>query len=287
MRSIRFRFGQIVAWFFRLGSLRLARIVFRGVSTPTVLSMPFYGHELFMDVSRASGPQLLWLQGKRHIKERSLLEKVASPGMTIIDVGANIGYYALIFASLTAANGRVVCLEPDPDNLRELSLNVRNNRLESVVTITPTAVGDFDGTIGFETGTNGRVTQNGTSTVPVTKLDSLGLFKCDLIKIDVEGYEGAVLDGARETIKKFRSTIFLELHPDLLTSHTHGEIVSFLRERYSNLSAYRPTGGRLVTKTLCAYDFLSPLTEAKDVGALVETYESRTAREPCWIIARA
>lgn len=287
MTALRFRFGQIVAWFFRLGSLRLARIVFRGVGAPTVLSMPFYGHELFMDVSRSSGPQLLWLQGKRHVKERSLLETLARPGMAIVDVGANIGYYALILASLAGPEGRVICLEPDPDNLRELNMNVRNNRLERNVVIKSTAAGDFEGTIGFEAGTNGRVTQNGEVTVQVTKLDSLGLAKCDAIKVDVEGYEGAVLDGARETIEKFRPAIFLELHPDLLTSHTHGQIVSFLRERYSNLSAYRPTRGNLVTKTLCAYNFLSPLTEAKDIGALVDTYESRTATEPCWIIARA
>src|SRR5438067_3530420 len=145
--------------------------------------MPFYGHELFMDVSRSSGPQLLWLQGKRHVKERSLLENLARPGMTIIDVGANIGYYALILTSLAGAEGRVICLEPDPDNLRELNMNVRKNRLERNVTVKPIAAGDFDGTIGFEAGTNGRVAPGGQVTVPVTKLDSLGLAKCDAIKV--------------------------------------------------------------------------------------------------------
>ena len=286
MATLRFLLGRLIASVYRLSALRLARITFRSAPAPTILSTGFYGNRLFMDVSRSSGSQLLWLQGKRHIKERSVLERLARPGMTVVDVGANIGYYALLFASAVGDKGHIICLEPDPDNLRELQMNVCNNGLEEIIAVKPMAAGDLDGTIKFEAGPNGRVVADGSIAVGVTRLDSLDLTSADLLKVDVEGYEGSVLDGAKETINKFRPVLFLELHPWLLTEHTHAGIVSFLRQRYSSLTAYSPTRGNLVTKALCAYSCISPVTRATNINALVETYESKTAKEPCWIVAR-
>src|SRR4051794_17508549 len=98
--STRHTLGQWTAWIYRLSLLRLSRIVFRDVRPGTIRLMEFYDRQLFLDVSRCSGNQLLWLEGVRHIKERLLLEEIVRPGMTVLDVGANVGYYALIFVSL-------------------------------------------------------------------------------------------------------------------------------------------------------------------------------------------
>ena len=207
MATLRFLLGRLIASLYRLSALRLARIIFRHATEPTVLFRNFYGRKLFMDVSRSSGSQLLWLHGARHIKERFLLEGLLRPGMTVIDVGANIGYYALLFASAVGDKGHIICLEPDPDNLRELQMNVCNNGLEEIIAIKPVAAGDLDGTIKFEAGPNGRVVADGLIAVGVTRLDSLDLTSADLLKVDVEGYEGSVLDGARETIEIGRAHV--------------------------------------------------------------------------------
>jgi FkbM family methyltransferase len=159
--------------------------------------------------------------------------------MMVIDVGANIGYYALLFGALMQNKGRIICLEPDPSNLNELHLNVSNNHLGKLVAIEAVAAGSYDGTARFVPGLNSYASPTGSMTVPIRRIDNLSLSQVDFIKIDVEGYEGAVLEGAIETIGKFHPTVFLELHPHLLTKHTHEEIISTLKNTYGRVMAYR------------------------------------------------
>src|SRR5688572_25994764 len=125
--------GRAVAFLYRLNTLRLATIIFRGVDSPTVVRRRFYGRSLVLDVSRANPQKLLWLQGRRFVQERFLLQRFVRPGMTVVDVGANIGYYTLMFASFVDGHGRVFSIEPDPTNLRELRANVAENKLETLV----------------------------------------------------------------------------------------------------------------------------------------------------------
>jgi FkbM family methyltransferase len=239
-----------------------------------------------MDVSRSSGQQLLWLQGERYVKERALFKALIHPSMTIVDVGANIGYYALMFSSLLHDNGMIVCLEPDPDNLRELRTNISRNRLDNIVAIRPVAAGASDGTAMFEAGSNGRIVPEGSIEVPIVAIDSLGLPKVNFLKIDVEGYEGSVLDGARKTIEQDRPTLFLELHPRLLTDHTHRDVVLLVQKYYSRVTVYRVARGNMLLRFLRDYDWLSFLVEVKEINALSREYELGKISEPCWIVAR-
>ncbi len=75
-------------------------------------------------------------------KERQVLRSVIRPGMTAVDVGANIGIYSRYPARLCGPNGRVVAFEPSPDNLARLKANL--GRLPNV-TIHASAVGDWSG----------------------------------------------------------------------------------------------------------------------------------------------
>ena len=161
--------------------------------------------------------------------ETMMIRKLVGSVDVFVDVGANIGFYALMLNSYLNGQGAIICLEPDPTNLIELLANVAANRLEQQISILPMAAGSEDGTVSFEPGLNAHAAENGTMQVAVRKLDSLNLTQVDFIKMDVEGYEGAVLDGARSLIERCRPTLFLELHPQLLTTHSHGEIVQFLQ----------------------------------------------------------
>ncbi len=243
-----------------------------------------FGHSVVLDVGRANPQKFLWLQGERFIRERTLLSRVVRHGMTVIDVGANIGYYALMFRSFVGESGQVICLEPDPTNLHELLTNVSENALEGNITVMPVAAGDQDGVASFQPGLNSHVTPDGTSHVSVTKIDSLTMSKVDFIKIDVEGYEGAVLDGAKKTIEQFRPALFLELHPNLLTRHTHRGIVQYLQRYYSRVSGYQIEPGNLWTRFLQAYGLTDQFTEAGDLDQLVNAYENQRMLLPCWIL---
>ena len=124
-----------------------------------------------------------------------------------MDVGANVGFYTLGFAK-RATRGAVHCFEPVPLNYHVLSLNVLVNGLSNVVT-NKCAVGDVNGEMDFciaqdaafsslvDTGRNAIVA---TTKTPLVKLDSYcsgrGVPRIDVLKVDVEGAEPAVLRGA-------------------------------------------------------------------------------------------
>ena len=287
MSVARYRIGQWVASVYRLSLLRLARIVFRDAKEGTILSRKFYHQRLFLDVSRSSGNQLLWLEGKRYIRERFLLEQIVRPQMTVLDVGANIGYYALMFVSLLEGKGQVICLEPDPNNLDELRRNVASNNLDHRVTIRPVAAGEFDGNVRFAAGSNGRVASDGSLTVSVVRIDSLAIEKLDVLKIDVEGYEVSVLKGAQGTLKRDRPAIFLELHPKLLTQDTHEDIIAFLETHYTRINAFRPERGTVVQRILRDYSLLPRVSEIKDFHWMPQAFRTERITQPCWVIAQS
>ena len=287
MKNLFWYLGRGVAFVYRLHALRLASIVFRGVVHPSLIKRPFFGKHLFLDVSRSKAQQLLWLQGERYVEERHLLKQLVRPGMNVVDVGANIGFYALMLNSYLNGQGAIICLEPDPTNLIELLANVAANRLEQQISILPMAAGSEDGTVSFEPGLNAHAAENGTMQVAVRKLDSLNLAQVDFIKMDVEGYEGAVLDGARSLIERCRPTLFLELHPRLLTAHSHGEIVQFVQRHYTELSVYQVARGDWWMRALRSYGMASCLRRLDNLQELVAAYEAGTMEHTSWIVAQA
>lgn len=285
MNKLRFTFGRLVAFFYRFSTLRLARVIFRNVDRGTVLNRKFGNARIHLDVSRSNAQQLLWLTGKQFVQELPILSRLVRPGFTIVDVGANIGYYALIFAELIQREGSILCFEPDDANRLELRRNIEDNGLASLVEIRSAAVGDFDGRTDFEPGLNGQVVCGGSRSVEICRLDSLRLSKVDLLKIDVEGFEGAVLKGGEETISRFQPAIFLELHPRLSTNHTHGEIISWLTDHYTVVKAYRFSRGRVWQRLLNSYGLSSGVEEVTDIHAVVDRFERGVIESPYWFTA--
>lgn len=160
-----------------------------------------------------------WL-GTYELEKQTAIERFVKPGMTIYDIGAQAGFYTLIFARLVGGAGRVYAFEPFADNVRYLLAHVIMNRLSNVNVI-QVALAERTGLAGF-TVDRGK-SQNallgpGESplVVPTIKLDELledhGFSPPDLIKLDVEGAEALVLQGARTTLQRHRPTVFLALH---------------------------------------------------------------------------
>jgi FkbM family methyltransferase len=285
--QLKFYAGRIFTAFFRISALRVASATFRNLDAKTLMTRRFYGALLHIDVSRSNAQQLLWLQGRRYIKERNLIAAIVKPGYIIVDIGANIGYYALMFAHHTGPRGRIVCLEPEPANLRELHANIDNNRLNELVTVKPWAAGDYDGDLQFAPGLNGQPSPDGSMTVHVVKVDSLQLPHVDMLKIDVEGYEGAVLNGAIKVIKRNKPAIFLELHSALLTHHSHRDIINFLTAEYGSVRAFRVRQLSPLMKVASAYLPFIPIIEEFGIEVAVRQLTSPGGANPCWIIALA
>lgn len=160
-----------------------------------------------------------WRTRLNHILERYELEttqffkKMIVPGMTVVDVGANLGYFTRLAAKLVGQRGQVYSFEPDADNLVLLRKNTKrfNN-----VRIIQSAVSDREGTATFylsdKMGMHSLLEKNGsgkTITVPSTTLDRL-YEETDIhfIKIDVEGAERSVFDGMQKLLARKPIVVF-------------------------------------------------------------------------------
>ena len=155
----------------------------------------------------------------------SLLKRTIKPGSVILDVGANVGVLAIFMARWAGTGGHVHAFEPSPTPKQILIEHLRLNGVSSRVTVCPLALSDVEGeTMFYAVGISGKSALSNVNIgreaeqfqVPVTTIDaycrSLNI-KPSLIKIDVEGFEFSVLNGARNTLKEFRPSVLIELHP--------------------------------------------------------------------------
>jgi FkbM family methyltransferase len=153
------------------------------------------------------------------------------PGAVVYDVGANVGFYTLLAAVIAGPGGRVYSFEPLPRNLAILRRHVQLNHLENVE-IFDGAVSDSAGTAHFSTQNipeMGFISSTGDLEVRTFALDELlaagRLRPPDVIKIDVEGAERDVFEGARKLLAEHRPTIMLATHgPEV-----HRRCLEFLR----------------------------------------------------------
>jgi FkbM family methyltransferase len=152
---------------------------------------------------------------------------LTDPAGVAMDIGANIGLSALALAALLP-QGRVVAAEPAPRTVRALRETLALNGLSDRVAVEATAVAAAPGDVAFnadaEHSAGSKIVDEGTMDraalapviVPVTTLDALvqahALPRVDLVKVDVEGFEGDVLEGAKATIARHRPAFILEFN---------------------------------------------------------------------------
>ena len=191
IQRLKWRLSQSLHWLWRFRSLPRAERLFDSVAPGTILARRLFGYTFYGDVARSSIQRLIYLDGKRFIPEASLIRSFLKPGFHVIDVGANIGYYTLLLASAIGENGSIVAIEPSPENLRELYLNVERNNLTSKVEVVEAAVGDKAAVVGLRTGINSGVTDGDKAAyqVPMDTIDNIVKRHVDFMKIDIEGHE--------------------------------------------------------------------------------------------------
>ena len=216
----------------------------------TLSYWPIRGVKVFFDPKGPWQKKLLDSSYDSFFFER--LNKINLEGKTIYDIGAHIGFHSLYFARLVGPKGKVYAFEPNPKNVERFKLiQDKNDDIKNNISIFDAAVSDILGIEEFsmsedvESGRSsggfidtadtiwerGVFKQRGfteikVKTVPVDLFkEELGITEApDIIKIDVEGAESLVLKGARETIKKYRPLILLEVHSMLNMFN----VVSFL-----------------------------------------------------------
>jgi FkbM family methyltransferase len=160
--------------------------------------------------------------------ERVLVSRIVKPGYTCLDIGANQGFYTILFAKLVGQEGKVFAFEPTSE-FQKLSLNIRVNRLHNVI-LERLALGNLEGETDMFVCLDGYGSRSSLRPPPdevpartiiervrITTLDAYVHTKRNLInridfcKIDVEGAELDLLHGGSGTINEFRPVIMIEV----------------------------------------------------------------------------
>lgn len=185
------------------------------------------GGRIFLNI-RESSMMLQRALGCYELPKHQALKYFLHDGQTFIDVGANKGDFSLLASWLVGPKGRVLSIEPHPTNCYWIKKSVEKSGYNNI-DIHQLALSDSNGPAqlhlgeksGFHTLLPGKPQRDkGEVEVQTRRLDDLlkevRVERVDAIKIDVEGAEMHVLEGARETLSTNEGiTVFLDIHPQL------------------------------------------------------------------------
>jgi FkbM family methyltransferase len=192
----------------------------------------------------------LSLYGIREPHTTNLMSAIIKDDDIVIDIGANIGYYALLESKL-APHGFVYAIEPVRENFDYLKINVDLNKCTNIKLFN-CAVSDKGGTgVIFvperrncaslsEASNEGMFRQEN---VPLTALDSFvdeHVKRCPtLVRMDVEGYEYQIIKGASHVLEKSNPLkIVAELHPSLMSESAYTDMLNILERQGFKASSY-------------------------------------------------
>ncbi len=196
---------------------------------------------LVVNTSRTMGKAIFWT-GFHELKELMFLHQFLRPESVFVDIGANMGEYAL-FAAKRVPLGRVIAYEPLPRMRLLLEKNRDLNGFKNI-TVVPIALSDKPGRLkifevkdvheGLATIFPGDRESESAVEVELRTLDdeiasSVQTARVDFVKLDIEGSELFALRGARETIRRFRPHVMVEINESTYKNagYSRGEVKAF------------------------------------------------------------
>lgn len=216
---------------------------------PAIINLPRWNCCFFLPPRfRRAGSTGIFVTRENYDPELIYLENLLSPGQVFIDGGANFGIYTVVAAKLVGNSGQVFAFEPAVESYPVLEKNVELNDFTNTKTF-QFGLSDREGKARFYHIDNapnsyslGGDSQESTEfeEISLTTIDHLvvqeNIKRLDLIKLDVEGAEELVLNGAKSAIKKFRPIILFEISEAAIGRMNlteHGVIKFFQELEYS------------------------------------------------------
>jgi len=195
------------------------------VGDDTILCRALTRYRLYVDARDVGFGVHVILDGAWEKGLTVLMARRIRDGMAVVDVGANHGYYTLLFAHLTGPTGRVAAVEPHPRTAALLRRSLSANGFDPWTEVFECAAVGQDGVrLGLHTpdgepknahvNIDPAASADAPVSVPGARLDTLLAHwpRVDFIKIDVEGAEDACLDGGWSLIVRDRPTLVLEFN---------------------------------------------------------------------------
>lgn len=205
------------------------------------------GHTIFLDESDGLH---LSTRGRHEPFYTEVLAKWIKEGDTVVDVGANIGYFSLIAARAVGARGRVYAFEPDPGNFALLKKNITVNNFDNTTPLQMAVSDRTGGALLFQSDDymwDHRIFDPGEArkTIPVDAVALDDYFRgikgrIDLIKMDIQGAEGYALRGMRRLFEKNKKLVLVtEFDPSLLRQtgiEPHEFVMSLISQGFKILN---------------------------------------------------
>lgn len=235
-------------------------------------------YRMKLDLKTPGLSKVLFVYGTRELPDTHVVQEVVTEGMHIADIGANIGYYTLMEAMHVGSTGHVYAFEPDPRNISLLRENIVLNHLADRVTVYEQAVSNRNERKQFQLGERSNVSSFvdrpdvvGTTEVEcITLSDFKHIEKIDMLRMDAEGYECKIIEGALPFLgknpKPFK--IMLEVHPA-----AYNETDLNFKQKLADLFAIGFTVTHLVASTAHQSFFLE--RGYNPAGTWVETKHAR------------
>lgn len=197
-----------------LAGMRIYFALRNRVRSP-ICTLRVHGFRFSVDLRDSVVARHLYCFGTYEAAETELVGRLVRPGMTVVDLGANVGYYTLLFGKLVGARGRVLAFEPEPDNFMRLEQNIAAGGLSNIqarrsavaeeagethLCLSPANFGAHH--IRPPGAEDRRVANNEISVPCVTLDDVIGRRDppVDFLKMDIEGAEFRALQGMRRVL---------------------------------------------------------------------------------------
>ena len=211
----------------------------------------------------------IYIAGCIDPNEFAFLDRILQPGMTVLDVGANEGVYTVFAAKRLGSDGTVWAFEPSQREVSRLRCNLDLNNLNA--RIFPLALADQSGQAQMNVAGYGheglntlgefvhQIEVGGKEVVQMNRLDDVltenALSRLDVIKIDVEGAELRVLQGATATLSRYRPLVLFEASDNTLLQQgaSREELLDFLRRQDYILYLFDPYSGLPARASTGAY----------------------------------
>jgi len=185
------------------------------------------GYPMILNFEEEGLSKDLIIHREREIPETETIRTIIKPGMCILEIGANVGYYTVLMANLVGKTGKIISYEPYPKSVDILTRNVKLNNLTDIVEINNCAVSGQNSVQKLYLGTasnvhsliNYKTDNNNADYIEVETKDIREILmgitrKIDLLRMDIEGHEREIFKRFSSDINSFLpARIFFEIHP--------------------------------------------------------------------------
>jgi len=194
------------------------------------LLINIHNYKMLIPLQHDGIGRALYMYRARELDHKWMIDNELLPGNVVLDLGANIGYYAIMEAKKIGHFGKIYAIEPDPRNIEFLKKNIKLNVINDIFDFEQGAISNNDEKAEFTLSSktnlssfNLKESQNYSNTITVQKYD-LGTYlkdkkRVDLMRMDIEGHEIEVFDSLINFSKNFQNHL-----PKKIIFETHFRI---------------------------------------------------------------